>query len=74
MLIRTLVAASCFVPTLVAQAECTPGVTTNVDWVLPGGFDKAVERAKREHKLILIKGVSFGIDEVGAKCATKGKW
>ncbi len=45
-----------------------------IKWVLPGDFDKAVERASKEKRLIVIKGVSFGIDEAGAKCATRGKW
>ncbi len=56
------------------QESCTAGVTTNIDWVLPGEFDAALARARREGKLLLIKGVSFGIDDAGAKCATKGKW
>ena len=45
-----------------------------IKWVLPGDFDRAVKRAGSEKRLIVIKGVSFGIDEDGAKCATKGKW
>jgi hypothetical protein len=42
--------------------------------VLPAEFTTARERAKEEHRLLLIKGVSFNIDEAGAKCATKGTW
>lgn len=49
-------------------------VTDNIDWVLPGHFADAVKRGKAEQRLILIKGVSFGIDVAGAACATKGKW
>ena len=48
--------------------------TDNIDWVLPGHFADAVSRGTSEQRLILIKGVSFGIDVAGAKCATKGKW
>ncbi len=48
--------------------------TSAIKWVLPGDFGKAVQRAKKENRLIVIKGVSFGIDVAGAKCATKGKW
>ena len=48
--------------------------TTNIRWVLPASFATALERAKEEHRLMLIKGVSFNIDEAGATCATKGTW
>src|SRR5262249_39558092 len=47
---------------------------TSIRWVLPKDFKAAVERANEEHRLLLIKGVSFNIDEVGATCATKGTW
>jgi hypothetical protein len=45
-----------------------------IDWVLPGRFDEARERARSERRILLVKGVSFGIDDVGARCATKGDW
>ena len=45
-----------------------------IEWVLPGNFERARERARSERRLLLIKGVSFGIDEVGAVCASKGDW
>jgi hypothetical protein len=48
--------------------------TTNIRWVLPASFATALERAKEEHRLLLIKGVSFNIDDAGATCATKGTW
>ncbi len=52
-----------------------PGTNTNsIRWHLPGSFDHARARARDEGRLLLIKGISFGIDEVGATCATKGKW
>jgi len=48
--------------------------TQAIRWHLPGEFMEARDRARRENRLLLIKGISFGIDEAGAKCATKGKW
>ena len=45
-----------------------------IDWVLPGDFELARRRSLEERRLLLVKGVSFGIDELGAKCATKGDW
>lgn len=45
-----------------------------IDWVLPGHFDDALKRAKDTRRILIVKGVSFGIDELGAKCATKGHW
>lgn len=45
-----------------------------IDWVLPGHFPDAWERARAERRILLIKGVSFGIDAAGAKCATEGTW
>ncbi len=46
----------------------------NIQWVLPGDFEDALERAKAENRIILIKGLGFGLDELGSKCATKGCW
>ena len=43
-------------------------------WTLPGHFKEALARAKKENRLIIIKGIAFGVDEAGAKCATKGEW
>lgn len=45
-----------------------------IRWTLPGHFDEALARAKKENRLIIIKGIAFGVDEAGAKCATKGDW
>lgn len=45
-----------------------------IEWVLPGHFEEARARSKQEQRLLLIKGVSFGIDEAGAACATQGEW
>ena len=45
-----------------------------IRWKLPHEFTDAVAAAKKQKRILIIKGVSFGIDEAGAKCATKGKW
>ena len=45
-----------------------------IEWELPGQFEHARARSLKEERLLLIKGVSFGIDRVGAVCATKGDW
>jgi len=56
-----------------AQGDC-PCDRTAIDWVLPGDFPKALARAKSEQRIVVIKGISFGVDTEGAKCATKGVW
>jgi hypothetical protein len=48
--------------------------TTAIDWFAPGSFDAARKKAEAEHRLLMIKGISFGVDEAGAACATKGCW
>ena len=45
-----------------------------IRWEFPHAFEAARKRAADEHRILLVKGVSFGIDDVGARCATKGKW
>ena len=57
-----------------ARAGTAASNTLAIHWHLPGKFEAARERARRENRLLLIKGISFGIDEAGAKCATKGRW
>ena len=59
-----------------AQSEesAIPCDRSKINWVLPGNFAEAVKRARDENRIIMIKGVSFGIDSLGATCATKGKW
>lgn len=51
--------------------NCDP---TAIRWHLPGTFEEAWKRAKAENRMLLIKGISFGIDDAGASCATKGRW
>ena len=45
-----------------------------IDWCLPGDFEATQKRAEAEKRLILIKGISFGVDASGARDATKGCW
>lgn len=45
-----------------------------IEWTLPGTFDDALAEARDTARILLIKGVSFGIDELGATCASKGDW
>lgn len=60
------------------EPETTPakpvGDTTVVNFFLPGTFADALDRAKTSQRCLIIKGVAFGIDEAGSKCATKGHW
>lgn len=48
--------------------------TLAIKWILPGHFDDALKQANAQHRIIMIKGVAFGIDDAGATCATKGCW
>ena len=59
--------------TLRAQDDTTCDRTA-IEWVLPGDFARALARAQKEQRIVLIKGISFGVDAAGAKCATKGVW
>ncbi len=45
-----------------------------IQWKLPHQFSDALKEAKSKNRILLIKGVSFGIDDAGAKCATDGMW
>ncbi|MCR9247675.1 MAG: hypothetical protein NXI31_21830 [bacterium] len=51
-----------------------PCDSSRIEWVLPGHFEVARKRAVAEQRMILIKGISFGVDEKGASCATAGTW
>lgn len=64
-----------FFPGVTAAQAPQPGCDPRaIAWALPGQFAAARERARSEHRFLLIKGVAFGIDEAGATCATKGRW
>lgn len=45
-----------------------------IDWYYPNDFDSAKESAKDNVRILLVKGLGFGLDELGATCATKGCW
>ncbi|HZN38421.1 MAG TPA: hypothetical protein VFD82_06435 [Planctomycetota bacterium] len=62
------------VSTLRAQDDNITCDRTAIQWVLPGDFAQALARAQKEQRILLIKGISFGVDDAGAKCATKGVW
>ena len=44
------------------------------NYVLPGQFEGALAHAKKTNRPLLIKGVAFGMDRVGATEPTKGHW
>ncbi|MGE3853851.1 MAG: hypothetical protein AB7K09_19120 [Planctomycetota bacterium] len=48
--------------------------TVAVNFFTPGHFKAAVAAATQQKRLLLIKGIAFGVDELGAQCATKGHW
>jgi hypothetical protein len=48
--------------------------TTAIDWYFPGDFEAARTAAEKSNRILLIKGIAFGVDAAGAKCATKGCW
>ena len=57
-------------PWLVAQAP----PATEIRWHLPGRFGEAKADAVKRQRILLIKGISFGVDEAGALRATRGRW
>jgi len=44
------------------------------NFVLPGNFTDALAKAAEANRCLIIKGIAFGIDRVGATCATRGHW
>ena len=50
------------------------GVDVNQCPQAPGVVMDNVEKKTDVAVELAIKGISFGIDEAGAKCATKGEW
>ena len=77
-------------PLLVAIVACGPnafGQTSDetasqmqcfnaeaIDWFVPGNFDNAHAKAKEQNRMLLVRALGFGLDELGASCATKGCW
>jgi hypothetical protein len=58
----------------VAAADPTACDTTAIKWHLPDEFATARKAAGQEKRILMIKGIAFGVDEAGARCATKGCW
>ena len=58
----------------VACEDEVVGDTRVVNFYLPAEFEQALADARESNRLLLIKGVAFGVDQLGATCATKGHW
>ena len=71
MRLTTLLLALLSAPAWAEGPGCDPSA---IRWHFPHQFDEALARAANEKRILLVKGVSFGIDDIGATCATKGKW
>ena len=54
-----------------AAADCDERA---ISWFFPHQVGEARERSRESGRILLVKGVSFGIDHAGAACATKGRW
>ncbi len=59
---------------LACGPEPTCQDTSAIRWFTPGDFAKAQKQAAEERRILMIKGIAFGIDELGATSATKGCW
>ena len=59
---------------LLLLAQAAAADECSIRWHFPHQFEEALARSKAESRILVIKGVSFGIDTEGATCATKGKW
>ncbi len=74
---RSLFAALAAVVLTSPAVAADPAACTDrsaIRWHLPGDFESAQKAADKEKRLLLVKGIAFGVDEVGAKDATKGCW
>ena len=69
----TLAALLAAGPTLAAEPKGCQD-TTAIHWHLPGDFEAAKAAADKANRILLIKGIAFGVDAEGAKCANKGCW
>ena len=69
-----LLSALWFISPLPAQESKPPASTLAINWVFPGHFADALLKARTQQRLMMIKGIAFGIDDLGATCATKGCW
>ena len=48
--------------------------TTAIRWKLPHQFLEARKEAIATKRLLILKGIAFGVDKAGAQCATAGNW
>ena len=48
--------------------------TTAIRWHTPGKFADARTAAAARNRILMVKGIAFGVDAAGAECATKGCW
>ncbi len=74
---RILFAAVAVSGALVPAVAADPAACTDrsaIRWHVPGEFESARKEAEKEKRLLLVKGIAFGVDEAGAKDATKGCW
>lgn len=46
----------------------------SIQWFVPGKFEDAMEKSRQQERILLMRGLGFGLDEEGASCATKGCW
>lgn len=56
------------------EHQLPKGDTTAVKFFVPGQFKEALKQAKESKRCLMIKAIAFGVDDEGAKCATKGHW
>ena len=69
----TLAALLAAGPAVAAEPKACQDPTA-IDWHLPGDFEAAKAATGKANRILLIKGIAFGVDAEGAKCATKGCW
>ena len=59
-------------PAAAADPVCAD--TTAIRWHTPGKFADARTAAAARNRILMVKGIAFGVDAAGAECATKGCW
>ena len=59
-------------PAAAADPACAD--PTAIRWHTPGKFEDARKAAASGNRILMVKGIAFGVDAAGAECATKGCW
>ena len=59
---------------LTPPADPTCADTASIRWHTPGKFEQARKAAAAQNRLLMVKGIAFGVDAAGAESATKGCW